>query len=161
MVGRHRPFSPPRWWSKPLLVVAAAVAGYIGGHLNPPSATPMSVNSQEAKSDAQRLAIDVLGQCNVTPQALTTQQCGEAAEVASEPIHDGKDGLNGINGVPGVNGIDGHDGKDGRDGSDVKANIVHHADGTSEYCPRTSGTDRYPVFDCVKATIVPKPTSSN
>lgn len=161
MAGRHSP--PPPWWRVPLLLVSGvAGAAFMAVHFGPHPVAPV-VSDVFASSQAQRFANDILKQCSLTP-SLGTQLCGEAADVAVTPIHDGKDGkdgksgLDGINGVNGANGIDGHN---GRDGSVVKAQIFHHPDGTSEYCPRTGGTDLYPVFDCVSATVVQKPDTDH
>lgn len=156
MAGAH---AAPSRWRKPLLIAAFFGAGVVGYQVAPhtPSIGMQQVSPQEADSQAQRLGNDVLGTCNINPSAMSTQVCGEAAEVAVTPVHDGKDGKNGLDGVNGVAGVNGVDGKDGRDGSDAKAQIIHHADGSTEYCPRSGGRDLYPVYDCVSATVIEKP----
>lgn len=156
-MGEHRYYSPAPRWRTPLLFILGMVgAAWLTTVMQPPpnsGVQPLSV--KQATSQAQRFANDVLKQCNLTP-SLGTQLCGEAADVAATPLHEGKDGKDGASGLNGLDGANGHNGKDGRDGSPVKAQILKHPDGTNEYCPRDGGTDMVPVFNCVNTTLVTK-----
>lgn len=157
MAGRHSP--PPPWWRVPLLLVSGmAGAAFMAVHFGPHPVAP-AVSDVFASSQAQRFANDILKQCSLTP-TLGTQLCGEAADVAVTPIHDGKDGKPGRDGLDGLNGSDGHNGKNGRDGSDAQLIILKMPD-TSYGCRRQGGTELDPVFDCQPAKIITKPSSSD
>jgi hypothetical protein len=135
-------------WKTPLTIAAIIGSGWFGMQIAPRTGPTPPANSPAAVSSAQRLANDVVGTCNVNPSALSTKTCGDAAEVAVAPIHDGRDGKDGRDGINGV------DGQNGRDGSAVKAQVFKHVDGTSEYCSREGGTDLVPIFACQPARIV-------
>lgn len=154
-MGQHS-HPAPRWRMPLLFILGMVGAAGLTTVMQPhPSNGVQPVSEQQAKSQAQRFANDIIKQCNLTP-SLGTQLCGEAAEVAATPIRDGKDGKDGLPGHDGLDGANGHNGKDARDGSPMKAQILKHADGTNEYCPRGGGTDMVPIFSCVNTTIVTK-----
>lgn len=161
-MGKH--FHRPRRWSRfrpsptsrrnVLLLVAALGAGWLSGHVgpHPGSDTPQMVPQAEAASRAQKFANDVIGQCNINPGGCTTQLTGEAAEVASTPIHDGVDGKDGADGNDGKDGKPGKDGKDGKDAPDVME-IFKFPNGTAWACPRTGATGTTSIHDCTSAKI--------
>src|ERR1700756_1602124 len=166
--GRHR-HPPPRWWKPKWLLIPAFIAtGWaaveLGPHDHSNGAPPME-SLPQAESEAQRLAADVVKLCNISPQDVDTQTCGDAAQVAVTPFRDGKDGKPGRDGIDGLNGADGHNGRNGRDGTngqDAHMMIIEMPPGyclPPLGCPRAGGTDLDPVYKCEPAKIVEKPAN--